>query len=492
MSIIKIILYIIGMIITIFCSLFGLLLFIIGLSDPIISMAVCGGIIMIASVFGTIFIGKRLSKITRYKNQIKHDVVFEDSAIIDKTQLEAQVSPEQKLQQQIVENPHISLYDGEVCYYCNTASAIHQKNIVTERISGGAGVSLRVAKGISIRTGGGNSQVIRENVNEYFDGTLYITNIRIILLSPKYGFDIYISKITQLLYKDFGLEIFSGSKCYQVFTTDGENIRKLVELMNSQRVFKDEKWLKEHSNDISFTTSNIVKEIEETENNVSAKNIDKLSGLEFENWCATLLKNNGFENVEVTKSSGDQGVDILAQKNDIKYAIQCKCYSTDLGNSPVQEVHAGKSMYGCHVAVVMTNRHFTSGAKELAKATGVLLWDREKLLEMMSNTVKNNKNVDLANAIEVVLQEGSATASLLQRKLKVGYAYAARLVETMEKMGIISEFIGDKPREIIMSKTDIEAMLNKLKYERKNEKGISDSCRFICNFNCIHRMWKCK
>lgn len=193
------------------------------------------------------------------------------------------------------------------------------------------------------------------------------------------------------------------------------------------------------------------------------ENIDELSGLEFENWCANLLKNNGFENVEVTKSSGDQGVDILAQKNDIKYAIQCKCYSTDLGNSPVQEVHAGKSMYGCHVAVVMTNRHFTSGAKELAKATGVLLWDREKLLEMMSNTVKNNKNVDLANAIEVVLQEGSATASLLQRKLKVGYAYAARLVETMEKMGIISGFTGDKPREIIMSKTDIEAMLNKLK-----------------------------
>ena len=45
-----------------------------------------------------------------------------------------------------------------------------------------------------------------------------------------------------------------------------------------------------------------------------------------------------------------------------KYAIQCKCYSSDLGNSPVQEVHAGKSMYNCHVGVVMTNRHFTSGS----------------------------------------------------------------------------------------------------------------------------------
>ena len=77
--------------------------------------------------------------------------------------------------------------------------------------------------------------------------------------------------------------------------------------------------------------------------------------------------------------------DILAEKNDVKYAIQCKCYSSDLGNSPIQEVHAGKSMYNCHVGVVMTNRHFTSGAKELANATGVLLWDRNKLLQMMEN-----------------------------------------------------------------------------------------------------------
>jgi hypothetical protein len=114
-------------------------------------------------------------------------------------------------------------------------------------------------------------------------------------------------------------------------------------------------------------------------------NFDDLDGTEFENWCAILLENNGFIDVRITKTSGDQGVDILAQKDDIKYAIQCKCYSGNLGNSPVQEVHAGKSLYNCHVGVVMTNRNFTSGAKELAKATGVLLWDREKLLQMMSN-----------------------------------------------------------------------------------------------------------
>ncbi len=113
--------------------------------------------------------------------------------------------------------------------------------------------------------------------------------------------------------------------------------------------------------------------------------IDHMEGHQFEQWCADLLQKNGFTDIEVTKGSGDQGVDIIAVKESVRYAIQCKCYSSDLGNKPVQEVHAGKSLYRCHVGVVMTNQHFTAGAKELAGATGVLLWDRDKLLEMLEN-----------------------------------------------------------------------------------------------------------
>lgn len=107
------------------------------------------------------------------------------------------------------------------------------------------------------------------------------------------------------------------------------------------------------------------------------RDIDSMEGHNFECWCADLLRKIGFVDVEVTKGSGDQGVDILAKKDGIKYAIQCKCYSSDLGNKPVQEVHAGKNMYHCQVGAVLTNRHFTSGAVELATATGVLLWDRD-------------------------------------------------------------------------------------------------------------------
>lgn len=105
--------------------------------------------------------------------------------------------------------------------------------------------------------------------------------------------------------------------------------------------------------------------------------VDSMEGHDFEYWCADLLRKIGFINVEVTPGSGDQGVDILAEKDGIKYAIQCKCYSKDLGNTPIQEVEAGKVYYGCHVGAVMTNRYFTCGARELAKKTGTLLWDRD-------------------------------------------------------------------------------------------------------------------
>lgn len=118
----------------------------------------------------------------------------------------------------------------------------------------------------------------------------------------------------------------------------------------------------------------------------SVTNVDRMEGHEFEYFCAELLKRCGFEEVKVTRGSGDQGVDILATKEDIRYAIQCKNYSTPLGNKPIQEVYAGKTFYKCHVGVVMTNTTFTKSACELADSVGIILWDKERLDKMMIKT----------------------------------------------------------------------------------------------------------
>lgn len=111
-----------------------------------------------------------------------------------------------------------------------------------------------------------------------------------------------------------------------------------------------------------------------------------MEGHDFEFFCAELLKKNGFLDVEVTKGSGDQGIDIIAFKEGIKYGIQCKCYSSDIGNKAVQEAFSGKTFYHCHVASVLTNRYFTASAKELAESNGILLWDRDYLNNLLEKS----------------------------------------------------------------------------------------------------------
>lgn len=110
---------------------------------------------------------------------------------------------------------------------------------------------------------------------------------------------------------------------------------------------------------------------------------EEMEGHEFEYYCADLLKNKGFLEVEVTKGSGDYGVDILAEKDGITYAIQCKCYQTPVGVKAVQEAYAGRDYYDRMVGVVMTNQYFTSPAVDAARKLKILLWDRGYLDGML-------------------------------------------------------------------------------------------------------------
>ena len=125
---------------------------------------------------------------------------------------------------------------------------------------------------------------------------------------------------------------------------------------------------------------------------VIMNNTDDLDGYEFELFCSRIIRKNGFINVSLTATSGDQGVDIIAYKDNLKYAFQCKHYSNSLGNKPIQEVYAGKTFYQCDVAVVITNSTFTEGAKALAKSTGVILWDRSVLHKLVKNAEKHMVN----------------------------------------------------------------------------------------------------
>lgn len=111
--------------------------------------------------------------------------------------------------------------------------------------------------------------------------------------------------------------------------------------------------------------------------------IDEMDGRDFEHFCAELLEKRGFVEVEVTKGSGDYGVDILAEKDGVTYAIQCKRYTGPIGVKAVQEAYAGRDYYDRMVGAVLTNQYFTSPAVEAAKRLKILLWDRGYLDSMI-------------------------------------------------------------------------------------------------------------
>ena len=114
--------------------------------------------------------------------------------------------------------------------------------------------------------------------------------------------------------------------------------------------------------------------------------INTMDGREFELFTGKLFKALGYTNVTVTQSSCDFGADVIAEKDDVRFAIQCKRYSVPVGISAVQEVIASKSLHDCHVACILTNNTFTPAAKELARKNLVILWDGIKLKDFILRT----------------------------------------------------------------------------------------------------------
>ena len=86
----------------------------------------------------------------------------------------------------------------------------------------------------------------------------------------------------------------------------------------------------------------------------------------------------------------------------------------------------------------------------------------EDILETIENGNKTEKEIAqtdeddetdpfLMDAIQTVVETGQASTSFIQRRFKVGYARAGRIIDQMEERGVISGFQGSKPREVLMS-----------------------------------------
>lgn len=276
---------------------------------------------------------------------------------------------ENKIGLPVLDTP-VFLNYGEVAVYHSQATRQETKNRVIGRTGSYGGGTVRIAKGLSIHTGGSSSRPIYGDVSMQYPGEFIITNERIIFLSNQKGFELKHQSITAATaYKD-GFAFQSKNTSYVLLVPRADLATLAFDGVRT--------------GEIPIAGINASDDYNEF-NPDDISSIDGMEGHDFEYFCADLLRRNGFSDVSVTKGSGDQGVDVLATKGGIKYAIQCKNYASALGNTPVQEVNAGKIFYNCHVGVVMTNSTFTPGAKTLAQATGVLLWDRATLQKMMED-----------------------------------------------------------------------------------------------------------
>lgn len=73
-----------------------------------------------------------------------------------------------------------------------------------------------------------------------------------------------------------------------------------------------------------------------------------------------------------------------------------------------------------------------------------------------SQTMQDDKDDLYDEAVKLVVADGQASISYLQRKLKIGYSRAARIVDQMEEMGVVSGYDGSKPRKVLIEEEDLE------------------------------------
>ena len=118
-------------------------------------------------------------------------------------------------------------------------------------------------------------------------------------------------------------------------------------------------------------------------------------------------------------------------------------------------------------SILFNAENFSDMLDRLADIDAVMDYDNQVMEEIEKNIpaekgAKSSSGEDgggfddhdelLMDAIECVVEAGQASTSMIQRRLKVGYARAGRLVDEMEEMGIVGPFEGSKPRQVLISK----------------------------------------
>lgn len=162
-------------------------------------------------------------------------------------------------------------------------------------------------------------------------------------------------------------------------------VSKLPYLFMNDPIIREEEHQNQETEIEYLTDYEDDEEQEEVEDEDERIDIDKMDGGTFEHFCADLLRVNGWTDVRVTPASGDHGIDITAEKDDIKWGFQCKRWGdTKVDAIAIGQTYKGKALYECDMVAVITTSTLTAQAEGEAKQLGIKVWGRGKIRQLMS------------------------------------------------------------------------------------------------------------
>jgi len=214
-------------------------------------------------------------------------------------------------------------------------------------------------------------------MNNYLDCILYETR--------KFSFDLLIRK-QQIYAREADVSIgdyhWETEKFYFLWTYCEKCIDGIISYYN--RSEKEEKLLE----DAIEYIEQITKEYFINNKNKFVYSETQSTWQQYELMCYALLESLGW-NVFLTEAGADFGVDLIATKNNLKVAIQCKKHKNTLGIKAVQEVFSGAKYHDCEYMMVCSNVGYSKSSKKLALNLGVKLLHHDYLL-VLDDILKEN------------------------------------------------------------------------------------------------------
>lgn len=125
----------------------------------------------------------------------------------------------------------VVLGEGEVAHFFGPARRYITKTKAVGRTGSGGGVSVRVAKGVSLRAGGGASQTVYNDVTDSFVGQVILTNRRVVFLAKQNGFDCKLGAISAITPEGDRLMIQAGAKTYRLTVERQGHFAKALDMV---------------------------------------------------------------------------------------------------------------------------------------------------------------------------------------------------------------------------------------------------------------------